>query len=127
DPNGQKSEYFELLNTGAATADLSGWTVSRDGDTTKDWLIPAGFTLAAGEHKVVFALYQGDKIDPSYYPYALPNESSRLTVTSPDGVVLSETYPDATSQLGKSYARSPDGGSSWAWTATLTPGASNVH
>ena len=125
DENGVKSEYFELLNLGAAEADLSGWIFSRDGDPEKVWTLPSGFTISPGAHRAVYA-FSGSE-DPNYYPYALLNEAARMTLTGPEGEVIELTYPDANAHRGASYARDPDGGTSWDWTTTLTPGTPNVH
>ncbi|MEY3213923.1 MAG: hypothetical protein RIT28_4404 [Pseudomonadota bacterium] len=125
DENGVKSEYFELLNVGAAEADLSGWIFSRDGDPTREWTIPAGFTIAPGAHKAVYAF--SGSVDPDYYPFALVNEAARLTLTGPEGEVIELSYPDANDHRGQSYSRAPDGSETWVWSDTLTPGTTNVY
>ncbi|MGP9581183.1 MULTISPECIES: lamin tail domain-containing protein [unclassified Brachybacterium] len=51
DPDGGE-DWVELVNTGAGPVDLSGWFL-KDDDDARDWTIPAGTVLVAGEHLVL--------------------------------------------------------------------------
>ena len=49
---GVPGDWIELINTGAAPADISGWLI-RDNDDTHTYFLPAGTIIPAGGYLVV--------------------------------------------------------------------------
>ena len=43
------TDTIELVNTGAGTVDISGWTL-KDDDDTHSWVLPSSTTIPAGGH-----------------------------------------------------------------------------
>lgn len=113
-------DTIELYNAGAATADLSGWTVSDrkaidDGDVAEMAHLPTGTTLAPGEFLVLvnevdfgFGLGKGDEV--------VLRDASGAEV---DVLGYENTSPTF------DWARCPDGTGQWAPATTATPGAAN--
>ncbi|WP_193103248.1 lamin tail domain-containing protein [Brachybacterium sp. FME24] len=56
--SGEGADWVELVNTGAEPVDLSGWFL-RDDKDERDWAVPAGTTIAPGEHLVL----EGEETD----------------------------------------------------------------
>jgi hypothetical protein len=54
DVDGQKQDWIELRNTGAAPVDLGGWSLSDDPAAPGKWVFP-NINLAAGQYLLVFA------------------------------------------------------------------------
>ncbi len=54
DEDGDRSDWIELHNTGPAAVDLTGWGLS-DSAAPFKWTFPAGTTIGAGAHLIVWA------------------------------------------------------------------------
>lgn len=109
DPN----DLVELVNTGDAPVDISGYRI-KDNDDTHVFTIAAGTTLAAGAYTVIdvnpsFGLGKGDSV----------------RLYTPDGANLldSTTYPADTHAT--TWGRCPDGTGAFGVTAS-TLGAANA-
>ena len=109
--NGDTTDWIEVVNTGAAPIDVSGW-ILRDNDDTSSTAIPAGTTLAAGGHLAVdtsFGLGGADK--------------ARLFLA--DGVTLVDSYEWA-AHASTTYGRCPDGTGAFTTTSASTRAAANA-
>lgn len=96
------AEFIELLNTGDATADLSGWTLS-DGVAQRH-VFPAGTTLAAGRTLVVTGA------SASTGTLALSNSSDSVTLAASGQPVDTVSWTSTLGSVdGVSMNRSPDG------------------
>lgn len=107
-------EYVELVNSGTAGADLSGWTISDA--TSVRHVFAAGTVLAAGRALVVFAGASAipagltNAVASSTGSLSLGNSGDTVTLASPAGAVDSVTYGSALAGTdGVSMNRSPDG------------------
>jgi hypothetical protein len=124
---GRAVDYFELANLGDADADIGGWLVSRDPDPVT-WEAPFGTMLPAGAVLVVVA---SSTPVSSYenFGYNLKHEVDlTLTLADPGGAVMDSVILLTADNVGDTaFARRVDGEFAWDWTATLTPGAPNVH
>src|SRR5262245_2029053 len=52
---GEQQDWIELKNTGAVAENIGGWYLTDDSLNLTKWQIPAGTTIAAGQHLVIFA------------------------------------------------------------------------
>jgi endonuclease/exonuclease/phosphatase family metal-dependent hydrolase len=107
-------EFVELVNSGNAAADLSGWKIS-DAAAVRH-TFAAGTALAAGRAIVVYAGASaipaglGNAIAASTGSLVLGNSGDTVTLAGPSGTVDSVTYTSALSGSdGVSMNRSPDG------------------
>ena len=110
---GTPGDWFELINTGAAAVNLSGWKMLDTDDTHTAYTFPAGTTLAPGGYLVV------------------EEASFNFGLGAPDGVRIFdasgtpfETYTWAT-HAPVTYGRCPNGSGAFVATASSTKGAAN--
>ncbi|ATB30143.1 hypothetical protein MEBOL_003598 [Melittangium boletus DSM 14713] len=106
-------EFIELVNTGGASADLSGWTLS-DASSVRH-TFPSGTSLAAGKAIVVFGGASGiggtpNAVAASTGQLNLSNSGDTVTLKSSAGsTVDTVTYGSSLSGSdGVSFNRSPD-------------------
>ncbi|GAA4597023.1 hypothetical protein GCM10023194_70690 [Planotetraspora phitsanulokensis] len=109
---GTPGDWVELVNTGAAAVDVSGWVV-KDNDDTHAFTVAAGTTVAAGaflalDVESAFGLGGAD--------------SARLYLA--DGTTLVDSYT-WTAHAATTYGRCPDGSGDFVTTTSPTKGAAN--
>lgn len=109
---GTPGDWVELVNTGTAPVDLSGWVV-RDNDDTHVYTIAAGTTLGAGAFLPV-------DVESAFGLGAA--DSARLYL--PDGATLVDSY-SWTAHAATTYGRCPDGTGEFRATTSSTRGAAN--
>ncbi|GAA4560830.1 hypothetical protein GCM10023193_21950 [Planotetraspora kaengkrachanensis] len=109
---GTPGDWVELVNTGAAPVDVSGWVV-KDNDDSHAFTVAAGTTVAAGGYlaldvETAFGLGGAD--------------SARVYLA--DGTTLVDSYT-WTAHAATTYGRCPDGSGEFVTTASSTKGAAN--
>ncbi|HEX2571090.1 MAG TPA: lamin tail domain-containing protein [Polyangia bacterium] len=110
-------EFVELVNTGSAAVDLTGWTIS---DSTNVRHTFGAYSLGAGRAVVVFggatAIPAGltNALAASTATLGLANSGDSVTLTNGSGqTVDSFTYPSSLASTdGVSMNRNPDGSAS---------------
>jgi hypothetical protein len=115
-PAGGASEFIELFNTGAQTADLSGWQLDDAAGGSSPYSIPGGTTLAPGAFLVYYQSTTG---------IAINNSGDSVRLLAPDGSVVDEWAFGSDPGDNVSWARLPDGGA-WHGRGLPTPGGSNM-
>jgi Lamin Tail Domain/RTX calcium-binding nonapeptide repeat (4 copies) len=110
---GTPGDWVELVNTGSAPVDVSGWVV-KDNDDTHVFTVAAGTTMAAGAFLAL-------DVDPVFGLGS--DDSARLFL--PDGSTLVDSY-SWTSHAATTYGRCPDGTGAFATTTAPTKGAANA-
>ena len=146
----RQTEWFEVINVGDATADLSDYALA-DSDkatgvarTDKAMRFPSGTSLAAGAHLVVITGQKDSEPGPhrdadcvlsglkecyfADFSISAANAESVHLLGPDDSVLVSTMYPatiavDAT-QTDVSVCRVPDGSGDFE-LCTTTPGAAN--
>lgn len=115
-------DWVELLNTGDATADLTGWTF-RDDDDTHMFEIVAGTTLAPGAYMVLEGI-GGTGLQ--VFNFGL-GKADQARIFDADGTLVDGTGWTSTAALeGFSWGRYPDGSGDFATLPTPTQGTPNV-
>ncbi|GCE02469.1 hypothetical protein EHYA_10246 [Embleya hyalina] len=109
---GTPGDWVELVNTGSAAADLSGWVV-KDNDDSHTYPIAAGTSLPAGGYLAL-------DVETSFGLGS--SDSARLF--GPGGTTLVDSYK-WTTHATTTYGRCADGTGSFATTAAPTKGAPN--
>jgi len=88
DADGDFSDWIELYNPGAESADLSGcWLSDSDKEPCK-WQIPS-LTLASGEYRVIFCSKKDRTEGELHTNFALSKDGDTIYLSSPSGTVLS--------------------------------------
>jgi hypothetical protein len=131
DEDRDASDWIELHNPSAATAQLEGYSLTDDPANLRKWAFPPGVTLAPGAFMIVFASGKDRASNnaPLHTNFSLDAGGEYLALVKPDGVTI-------VSQFGTSGADYPeqDEGVSFGlfgnppapgYFQTATPGASN--
>ena len=114
---GVPGDWVELVNTGTAPEDVSGYVVM-DADAGHKLVIPAGTVVAPGGFLVV------DTDADATTGFGLGKaDSARLFAA--DGTTPIDSYSWTAHAVGTTYGRYPDGSGPWATTAGSTRGAAN--
>ncbi|WP_218825698.1 lamin tail domain-containing protein [Streptosporangium subroseum] len=109
---GTPGDWVELVNTGAAPVDVSGWVV-KDNDDTHAYTVAAGTTVAAGAFLAL-------DVDPVFGLGGA--DSARLFL--PDATTLVDSY-SWTAHAATTYGRCPNGTGAFVTVTTSTKGAAN--
>ena len=117
---GTPGDWVELVNTGAAAADIGGYVV-RDDDDTHTYVIPAGTTIAAGG----YYLADVDSVATAggSAPFGLGSADSARLLTPGGTLVDSYTW---SAHAATTYGRCPDGTGVFTTTGAPTRGAVNA-
>ncbi len=128
DPSFNYGGWVELYNPTSEVIKLAKLVVSDNLGHT--FTLPAnmtsvpagGFTNLWFDHNSSDAQYSSQAF--RQVPFKLQYEGGTITISDANGRVLAtQTYPAAIQRV--SYARTTDGGSTWAFTGEPTPAASN--
>lgn len=121
DSDGDLSDWIEIANLGATSADLSGWYLSDDPDVPDEWKIPS-LTLAPGERTVIFASGKNRAEGELHTSFSL-TDGDTVTLSAGNGAAMSSVKIENVDK-GASLAMQPDG--SYAVTDYPTPGFENT-
>ncbi len=108
-------EWVEIFNASTHSIDLSGWQLDDNRSGSSAFRIPDGTLLPARGFLVFFA---------SETTIGLNNDGDTVRLLHPDGTAA-DRKKYSPLQTNKSYARNPDGGSSWSIHCFPTPGLPN--
>ncbi|WP_328584458.1 lamin tail domain-containing protein [Streptomyces sp. NBC_00370] len=109
--NGSPGDWVEIVNTGSAAVDVSGWLV-KDNDDDHSYKIAKKTTLAAGAFLAL-------DVDPSF---GLGSEDSARLY---NGSTLVDSY-SWDDHADTTYGRCPDGTGAFTTTTTPTKGKANA-
>lgn len=128
DESGKYPDWFELYNPNDEPVDLAGWWLADSPlEANKfNWQIPPGIVIPGKGYVVFFAdndVNEGDL----HAGFVLDNMGESVVLYGPnvndnpliDGVDFDPQFQD------RSLARMPDGGATWEFDETPTPGAPN--
>lgn len=103
------SDYIELYNVSEEEIDLAGWYLSDDETSPKKYQIPGG-VIAPGEYLVFYA--NGREGDTNL-PFKISEAGEKIFLSDVQGNLIdSVAVPKL--RLDEAYARTEDGGASWA-------------
>ena len=116
--------WIELYNPTSRSINLAGMYLSRDPNNLTFWQMPQDMgTIPAKGFKVVWL--GSDDIKSDQAPFKLDCDGGTICLSNKNGqLITSVEYPAAMSRTA--WARTTDGGDTWGWTATPTPGATNT-
>lgn len=127
DPQGQFDDWIELYNPTSSPIDLAGMYLTDDLSRPLKWRFPTGQpALTTIEPKGFLLVWaDGDTDDPGLHTsFSLSAEGEVLALVGRDGTIIDRI--DFERQLADiSFGRWPDGGSSWVFMASPTPGTAN--
>jgi DNA-binding beta-propeller fold protein YncE len=115
--NSQGDDFIELVNTGSATVDLSGWKIT-DNDPTHVFVLPAGTVVGPGQ----LVLVSGEGGPEPALTFGLGSADAAILYTPFDVVVDEHTWVSHVA----SASRCADGVGAFVAPTTATPGAPNA-
>jgi hypothetical protein len=121
-PNGNSPDWIELFNAGNKTIDLTGMYLTDDLTDPTCWQFPEGTTIGPSEYLLVWADRDGGEI---YASFGLNANGEEIGLFDSDGETLIDSVQFVKQIQDVSYGRIPDGGSSWNYLLSATPGFSN--
>ncbi len=112
DGYGQEPDWIEIHNRNATPLDLGGHGLSDDPAVPLKWLFPAGTSIPANGHLVVFASGNPAPLDPAgnlHASFSLSSAGESVVLAAPNGSVIDSiaSYPAQTEDLA--YGRALDG------------------
>ena len=123
-PDGDSPDWIELFNTGSSTIDLSGMYLTDDLSDPTRWQFPDGTSLGSKEYLIVWAERGRGEL---YASFGLNANGEEIGLFDSDGKTLIDSVVFLKQIQDVSYGRIPDGGSSWNYLLTATPGYSNQN
>ena len=116
--------WIELYNPNTTAINLAGMHLSNNPDNLTCWKMPSNMgSVPAKGFKVVWL--GADDIKSAQAPFKLDCDGGTICLSNKNGqLITSVEYPAAMSRTA--WARTTDGGDTWGWTATPTPGATNT-
>ncbi|MFZ7138530.1 MAG: lamin tail domain-containing protein [archaeon] len=123
-PDGNSPDWIELYNTGSETIDLTGMYLTDDLNDPTRWQFPEATTLGPNEYLLVWADRNGGEL---YASFALDANGEEIGLYDSDGLTLIDSVVFLKQIQDVSYGRIPDGGSSWNYLLSVTPGYSNQN
>ena len=121
-PDGSTPDWIELYNAGPQTVNLSGMYLTDDLTDSTCWQFAENTTIGPGEYLLVMAERNGGG---PYASFGLNANGEEIGLFDKDGVTLIDYVEFAKQIQDVSYGRIPDGGSSWNYLISATPGYSN--
>jgi len=127
DEMGDHDDWVELYNTDATAVNIGGWYLSDDPGNPKKWQIPAGTTVPAGGHVLIWCDNEPTE-GPLHATFALSagGEGVGLFHDVAHGNVQIDYLSFPRIGLNVSYGRSPDGADSVGFMTSVTPSAANA-
>jgi len=130
--SGENEDWVELYNPTAAPIDISGYYLSDNPLDPQKWPFPAGSSVPANGYLMVLLSGTSD-FDPTYLGYR--NTNFKITQTAGESLLFSNTSGTVLEQFdlntmgafqaNHSYARTTNGGATWAIHTDPSPGAGN--
>ncbi|TYL54796.1 cell wall protein [Nocardioides sp. BGMRC 2183] len=111
-------DWAELVNTGDAPADISGWKLI-DADPEHDFaVVPDGTVLAPGAFVALYTEFPA--------PGFGLGSADTVTLYQADGTTEVDSHSWSDGHAGTTYGRCPDGIGEWQETTVATRGSANV-
>ncbi len=114
--------WVELYNPTDAAIDLSGWKIGVKEKASKGYDLSAVGTLEPGKFAVIYCDKVGEGLHASF---RVDSSKSSLYLFDPTGKIVETVELEKMLAPDLSYGRTTDGGDTWSWFPTSTPGQTN--
>ena len=124
---GEREDWIELYNTGAAAVDLSGWYLSDSQNNNTKYQLPPGTVLVAGGRLLVYCSGRGTTAPPLHASFKITQSAGeRAVLSNATGVIVDNFQIIEPTQADHSWGRTTDGAATWSLFTTPTPNAANA-
>lgn len=128
DQFGKHEDWIELYNDSDASVDLSGYYLSDESDEPSKWQFPAGTSITAKGHLVVYAsgrdLTTGGPLHTNFRLSQTKNNPEHIVFSKPGGQIIDD-LEIVTTKTQQSIGRLTDGGAQWRVFTLPSPSATN--
>jgi len=119
---GSNSDWVELYNAGATAVDLNGYYLTDDAKTPGKWQISQSVFIPSKGYLLIWA---DGKATGLHTSFKMSASGEHLGLYNPS-LVLVDSLSYGVQNIDISYGRTTDGGATWSFFQTPTPGAKNV-
>ena len=125
DPTYNYGGFIEIYNPTDNPASLANYYISDDPENLLKWHMPVDIGAAPSHgYMTIWFDHYGFYTKMTQVPFKLDADGGTIYISNSNGeLIASQDYPAAIRRC--SYARTQDGGDTWGWTATGTPGKTN--
>ena len=122
DPDkGNYGDWIELYNSGSASVNLAGYSLSDDIADLGKWVFPEGSKIPGNGFLLIWA----DNDDTGYHTNFRLSKEGEIIIFSDPGLVVIDSITFIQQIEDVSYGRLNDGGTEWAFFSNPSPGTSN--
>ena len=125
DGSGGYPDWIELYNAGSTDLDLNGLYLTDDLTDPTQHAITQSLTITAGGYLLLYADNDPEQ-GATHLGFKLGSSGEDLAIFNSDGATLIDSYTFGEQTADVSEGRCPDGGNTWVFFSTATPGASNA-
>ena len=118
-------DWIELYNGGNTSINLSGMCLTED-LSNAPWRFPNGTIIAPEDFLLIWG-NRGSGPDMLHTNFSPNAGGGTLTLLGVDGTTVIDQITFEKQIRDVSYGRVPDGGSSWSYLITSTPGEANME
>lgn len=127
DNYGLYEDWIELYNTSGSSVNIGGYFLSDNENRPEKWMIPSGTVIPANDY-IVFWCDGRDEVSGGEYhtnfKLKQTKDTEEIVFSDPDTIEINN-IPLGRTQLGHSWCRDINGGSTWVIDISPTPDASN--
>ncbi len=129
DNYGSDEDWIELYNTGTSSVDLSGYYLSDKLDNPTKFQIPAGVSIGAGGHLLVWASGRDENSGSLHTNFKITQtkNSEAIVLAGPSGTIIDFHDIEEANQLSHSWARITDGSPEWGVALNPSPENTNTN
>ncbi len=117
-------DWIELYNAGATDIDLQNLYLTDDLTAPTQHAITQSLVISAGGYLLLYADNDTEQ-GANHLEFKLSSGGEDLAIFNTDGATLIDSYTFGEQTPDISEGRCPDGGATWIFCASATPGASN--
>jgi len=121
-------DWIELYNTSASSVNIGGYFLSDNQNKPSKWQIPTGTTIAPNGYLVFWCSGRNESGGGNFhtsFKLKQTKGTEEIVLSNTDTIAINN-IPLGLVQLGHSYCRSTNGGSTWKIDITPTPGNPNT-
>ncbi|MFT5263515.1 MAG: hypothetical protein ACI8YQ_002258, partial [Polaribacter sp.] len=126
---GEYEDWIELYNAGNSSVNIGGYFLSDRPDNLVKFQIPAGVSIAAGDHLRVWASgndsYTGGVIHTNF-KITQTRDAEAIIFSDNSANILDSQAIDVPNKKNHSWARTPDGSTTWGIDTSPTPNNTNT-
>lgn len=129
DENGDYDDWIEIYNAGNIPGDIGGMYVTDDLTALMTSMIPTtnpdSTTINPGEYLILWADKEAEQGILHLDDVKLSGDGEDIGLVAADGTTIIDSYTFGAQTTDISEGRMPDGGDTWQFFTTPTPGAAN--